>query len=173
MTRRRSAAAGFHGGDPFDTNRTNRRRDAEKHAGHRGHGDCKDEHAPVGRQCQVGRAASGGDCVQQHLSKQSGDDDSGDRAGGRKHETFRGKLTDQRHARCADRDPHGNLAIARARTRQKQVRQIRARNQENQGGDGKQELERIFIPRPQRADARRRRYAARRNDLKRAMLCAP
>ena len=137
VTGGRSPAARFHGSDRFDASRSNRRRNAEDDAGGRSDSGRKAQNAPVSGEYQRRRATLSRKRVHQDMAETAGEEQGNDRSGGSEHEAFGDELANQRHTGRAYRDSHGDLAIARARAREQQVREVRARDQKNQRRDGK------------------------------------
>ena len=66
---------------------------------------------------------------------------------------LREQLPDDAAARRADRQAHGDLALARGRARQHQVRQVRAGDQQHQPGGREQQPQRRLVVAAQRRDA--------------------
>jgi hypothetical protein len=55
--------------------------------------------------------------------------------------------------RCAERDAHGNLLLARARAAEEQVHQIRAGHEQHETGQREQQRQRVAVIRAHAADA--------------------
>ena len=63
------------------------------------------------------------------------------------------QLADDAPARRADRQPHGDLALARGGARQHQVREIRAGDEQHEAGRGEQQPQRRLVGPPERRHA--------------------
>ena len=99
----------------------------------------------------------GGERPDEHAAENLGEADAERGAARGQQAALRQELTDQRRARRAERQAHGDFVLARGRARQHQVGEVRARDQEHEAGHREQQLQRHVVLRAEPADAGRPR----------------
>ena len=115
---------------------------AEHQAGHDGDekGEAKDAGVDVDLMRARGEPA---DKRRQHVDCRPGEREAEDPAGDRQHRAFGQQLTDQTPASGTERGAHRQLAIAPQHARERQVGDIRARDQQNQTRRAEQDQQQL------------------------------
>jgi hypothetical protein len=107
-----------------------RRHEAEDHAGQDGEGEREREHAHIQCDVRFARQRKRRDLPAQQLHQSVAEPEAGRPADRGEQDVFGEKLPNEPPAARADRGAHRHLAFARHAARERQVREIRAANQQ-------------------------------------------
>ena len=137
-----AADARLQAADEIEPAGVQRRRQPEQQAGD--HRDRDGEHEHRSAHGRLHRRVS------RHEGEQRGNDPSRreharDAAERGQQKAFGQQLSDQACASGAQREPHRNLTLPRGRTRQQQIADVRARDDQHERDDGEQNLERLAV----------------------------
>ena len=148
-----SALAGLERADRVDAGGAHRGKGAKDDAGEPRDRGGEEQHAPVGDDGEMNRILAGVERRNQQAAQGLRERDAERRSAEGKQAALDEQLRGDAAARCSEGHADGHLALAGAGAGEHQVGQVGAGDEQDQSGDGEQELKRGVVGVAQRADA--------------------